>query len=213
MFEFFNFARKRGLSFESDRSPPTSWKPKGLPDSLFSKARELSILEPNNTEELLAPKLPGPTDRVPSAPDHLLTRENIMSTPLDIQTPPVGRSTYSQTFWEHVRQPHNRRALPDATSVGESRYPRCGDRLTLYLDITDDRIAEASFEARACAPVIAVASLGVQRITGLTLNEARELSILELDRELGGLPPSKRHAYLIFLESLHCALHQSHAKE
>ncbi len=115
---------------------------------------------------------------------------------------------YTQVFWEQVRQPSNRRALSDAGSVGESRYQRCGDQLKLYLRITDSRIAEASFEARACAPVVAVASLGVQRITGLTLNEARELSILELDRELGGLPPSKRHAYLVFLESLQNAANQ-----
>ncbi len=128
--------------------------------------------------------------------------------PDQAEQPKVARGTYSQLFWEHVRQPHNRRALSGASCTGESRYPRCGDRLTLYLNITDGRITEASFEARACAPVIAVASLGVQRITGLTLNEARELSILELDRELGGLPPSKRHAYLVFLESLQNAANQ-----
>jgi nitrogen fixation NifU-like protein len=115
---------------------------------------------------------------------------------------------YSQLFWEHVGQSQNRRALSDATNVGESRYPRCGDRLKLYLNIADGRISEASFEARACAPVIAVASLGVGKIAGLTLTEARELSILELDRELGGLPPSKRHAYLLFLESLQNAIDQ-----
>ena len=109
---------------------------------------------------------------------------------------------YSQLFWEHVREPHNRRALSDACCVGEGRYPRCGDRLTLYLNIIDGRITEATFVARACGPVVAVASLGTQKITGLTLDQARELPILELDRELGGLPPSKRHAYLIFLESL-----------
>ena len=109
---------------------------------------------------------------------------------------------YSQLFWEHAREPRNRRALPTASAVGEGRFPRCGDRLTLYLYITNGRIAEASFEARACAPVIAVASLATERLVGLTLDEARELPILELDRELGGLPPSKRHAYLVFLESL-----------
>ena len=109
---------------------------------------------------------------------------------------------YSPLFWEHVRHPNNRRALSDTPNVGEGRYPRCGDRLTLYLQIQDGRIAQATFEARACAPVIAVASLGTQKITGLTLDEARELSILDLDRELGGLPPSKRHAYLLFLEAL-----------
>ena len=114
---------------------------------------------------------------------------------------------YSQLFWEHVRQPHNRRALSDASGIGEGRFPRCGDRLTLYLYITDGRIAEATFEARACAPVIAVASLGTQTITGLTVDQARELPILELDQKLGGLPPSKRHAYLIFLECLQEATH------
>jgi NifU-like protein involved in Fe-S cluster formation len=120
---------------------------------------------------------------------------------------------YSQLFWKHVRQPHNRRALSDATNVGESRYPRCGDQLTLYLNITEGRITEATFQARACAPVIAVASLWSQKIVGRTLNEARELSILELDRDLGGLPPSKRHAYLVFLESLQNAINQETRKD
>ena len=81
-------------------------------------------------------------------------------------------------------------------------------RDSLYLNITNGRIAEASFEARACAPVIAVASLATERLVGLTLDEARELPILELDRELGGLPPSKRHAYLVFLECLQDASEQ-----
>lgn len=124
------------------------------------------------------------------------------------QHPPVARGMYSQTFWEHARNPRNRHALSDATNVGESGFPRCGDRITLYLNVTDGRITEASFEARACAPVIAVASLGTQEITGLSIDDARELSILELDRRLGGLPPSKRHAYLVFLESLQNAITQ-----
>lgn len=113
---------------------------------------------------------------------------------------------YSPLFWEHVRQPHNRRSLPDATNIGEGRYHRCGDRLTLYLNITDGRITDASFQGAGCAPVIAVASLGTQKITGLTLDEARKLSIFDFDRELGGLPPSKRHAYILFLECLAGAL-------
>ena len=113
---------------------------------------------------------------------------------------------YSQLFWEHVKQPCNRRALPAPSGVGEGRFARCGDRLTLYLNITDRRIVEASFEARACAPVIAVASLATERLVGLTIDEARELPILELDRELGGLPPSKRHAYVLILECILNAL-------
>ena len=112
---------------------------------------------------------------------------------------------YSSLFWDHARHPRNRKALSDAF-VGKGRYQRCGDRLTLYLKVDDGRIAEASFEARACAPVVAVASLATGMVQGLEVEAALKLSIFEIDQELGGLPPSKRHAYLLFLECLHEAL-------
>lgn len=112
---------------------------------------------------------------------------------------------YSQTFWDHVRQPRNNRTLPDA-QTGEARYHRCGDRLTLFLQTENGRITQATFQARACAPVVAVASLATEMVTGLEIEEARKLDIFQMDRELGGIPPSKRHAYLLFLECLSCAL-------
>ena len=113
---------------------------------------------------------------------------------------------YSPLFWEHARHPHNQKALPDAL-VGSARYQRCGDKLSLYLKVDDEgRITEASFQARACAPVVAVASLVTQRITGMDVETALKLSVLELDQELGGLPPSKRHAHLLLLECLQEAL-------
>jgi hypothetical protein len=56
--------------------------------------------------------------------------------------------------------------------------------------------------------VIAVAELGCQHLAAAPHAEAHRISALELDRELGGLPPSKRHAYLLFLECLSGALDQ-----
>ena len=108
---------------------------------------------------------------------------------------------YSQLFWEHARCPRNRLALSGAVT-GESQFARCGDRLTLYLKITNGVIEQATFEARACAAVIAVASIMTNRVVGLALDGLSGLSILELDQELGGLPQSKRHAYLMFIEAL-----------
>lgn len=67
-------------------------------------------------------------------------------------------------------------------------------------------IVTARFLAKGCAPVIAVADAGCARLEGLTVEQARRLSTLELDREIGPLPPSKRHAYLLFLECLAGAL-------
>lgn len=115
---------------------------------------------------------------------------------------------YSPLFWDHVRQPRNNRALPDAL-VGKGAFQRCGDRLTLYITVDNGIITQAAFQAKACAPVIAVASLGTEMIQGLDIQAACQLSMIDMDKELGGLPPSKRHAYLVFLESLHNAIHRN----
>lgn len=113
---------------------------------------------------------------------------------------------YSPTLWEHIRNPQNRGHLPAANAVGESRYRICGDHLILQLHIQDGAIAEARFLAKACAPVVATASLVTGRLVGLPLAQARQLDLLKLDQELGGLPPSKRHALWMFLECLSNAL-------
>jgi len=113
---------------------------------------------------------------------------------------------YSPTFWDHVRHPRNNRTLSDAL-VGEARFHRCGDRLTLYLKVDNQkRITEATFCAKACAPVIAVASMATESLVDKQAEEALHLNIFEMDRELGGIPASKRHAFLIFIECLHDAL-------
>lgn len=114
---------------------------------------------------------------------------------------------YSELFWEHVCHPRNNRALSASdTLVGEGRFKRCGDRLKLFLKVDDGRIAQACFQAKACAPVVAVASLGTEMLQGLDLEQARQLNIFQMDTKFGGIPPSKRHAYIIFLECLAEAL-------
>ena len=96
---------------------------------------------------------------------------------------------YSKLFWDHVRHSRNNRALSDAL-VGEGRYSRCGDRLKIYLKVDDGRIAQATFQARACAPVVAVASLGTELLQNQELETAQKLDIFELDKQLGRASPT-----------------------
>ena len=121
---------------------------------------------------------------------------------------------YNSTIWDHFRHPRNRAPMENPDAVGESRYHRCGDRLRLMLRLDDGLIAEARFEAFGCGPVVAMASVGTEMITGLPVEEALTLSAFTLNDALGGLPVSKRHAILMFLESLHEALgsHQTKTK-
>lgn len=79
-------------------------------------------------------------------------------------------------------------ASPPPSTVPAAEAPT---RLTLDLKTENGRITEATFQARACAPVVAVASLATEMIQGLEINEAGKLDIdiFQIEKELGGLPP------------------------
>lgn len=113
---------------------------------------------------------------------------------------------YSPALWSYFHNTAHRGVLEDANASGQSQYPRCGDRLRLDLKIEGERIVSARYQAYGCGAVVAAASLGTELLTDLTVEQARQLSSFQLDEKLGGLPPSKRHAYLMFLECLHEAL-------
>jgi NifU-like protein len=113
---------------------------------------------------------------------------------------------YSQIVWDHFQSPQNKGALPDATASGKAHYAKCGDHFELLLKLDGTQIVAAKFEAHACAPVVAMGSIGTELLTGLTITEARQLDAFRLDQALGCLPAPKRHAILLFLQSLHQAL-------
>ncbi|HIB69527.1 MAG TPA: iron-sulfur cluster assembly scaffold protein [Phycisphaerales bacterium] len=113
---------------------------------------------------------------------------------------------YSSTLREHATNPHNRREMESPTAKGSATYNRCGDKLTMYFQITEDTITECTFTARGCGPMIAAASLASTIFTGQTVEQAKKLSIIELHNTLGGMPVSKRHALLLVLQCLAEAL-------
>ena len=113
---------------------------------------------------------------------------------------------YSSIVKTHAISPLNRMALASANARGEASFPQCGDKFKLFLRIGAERIEEASFEAEACGPVVAMGSVGTQILRWMTVDEARQLNAFLLDERLGGLPPAKRHAILLLLDSLHPAV-------
>lgn len=113
---------------------------------------------------------------------------------------------YSNVAWRHATHPQHRGEMADADAVGRSRYPPCGDFFTLFLKLDGLTIQKASFQAKSCGPVVAMGSLGCGLLAGMSIDDAGKLSAFSLDAQLGGLPISKRHAILMFLDALHGAL-------
>ena len=82
---------------------------------------------------------------------------------------------YQELILEHNRRPRNYRTMEGASRVIEQRNPLCGDALTLWLRLDDDRIADVSFQGIGCAISRASASLMTEAVKGKTLAEAEEL--------------------------------------
>jgi nitrogen fixation protein NifU and related proteins len=85
------------------------------------------------------------------------------------------RDLYQDTILQHNKRPRNFHALPDATAKKEGFNPLCGDRLTLYLKVEGDRIADVGFQGNGCAISTSSASLMTEAIKGKTVAEADQL--------------------------------------
>jgi nitrogen fixation NifU-like protein len=82
---------------------------------------------------------------------------------------------YQEVILDHNRRPRNFRAIDGASRQQEGYNPLCGDRLTLYVALDGDRIADVAFQGSGCAISKASASLMTEALKGKTVAEAREL--------------------------------------
>ena len=81
---------------------------------------------------------------------------------------------YQEVILDHNRRPRNFRTLDEGRKQ-EGYNPLCGDRLTLYVRLDGDRIADVAFQGVGCAISKASASLMTEAVKGKTIAEAREL--------------------------------------
>ena len=96
------------------------------------------------------------------------------------------RELYQDIILDHGRHPRNLRALEHPTHLARGHNPLCGDRVTVYLAIEGDKIADVSFEGRGCAISTASSSLMTEVLKGKTLGEAHRLFAQFHARVTGG---------------------------
>ena len=82
---------------------------------------------------------------------------------------------YQEIILDHNRRPRNYGELAGADRTVAGRNPLCGDEMTRWVRMEEDRIAEAKFVARGCAVSKASASLMTTAVKGKTRAEAEQL--------------------------------------
>ncbi|MFZ5557084.1 MAG: Fe-S cluster assembly sulfur transfer protein SufU [Pseudomonadota bacterium] len=85
------------------------------------------------------------------------------------------RELYQEVIFDHNRHPRNFRAMDPADRKADGFNPMCGDKVTIFLRLDGERIADVSFQGSGCAISTASASLMTEALKGKTLAEAEQL--------------------------------------
>ncbi len=113
---------------------------------------------------------------------------------------------YSEKVMEHFRNPRNMGEMPDADGVGTVGNPVCGDLMTIYIKVRNNKIADIKFKTFGCGAAIATSSMITELAKGKTLEEALKITRGEVAESLGGLPPIKMHCSNLAADGLHEAI-------
>jgi nitrogen fixation NifU-like protein len=84
------------------------------------------------------------------------------------------KDLYQQVIVDHSKKPRNFRAIESARRV-DGYNPLCGDRVTVYVKMDGDKIADIGFQGTGCAISTASASLLTEALKGKTLEDAEAL--------------------------------------
>jgi len=120
---------------------------------------------------------------------------------------------YSEKVMDHFSNPRNVGTLEDADGIGEVGNPVCGDMMTFYIKVKDDKIADIKYKTFGCVAAIAVSSKVSEMIKGKSLEEARALSKKAVAEALDGLPKEKMHCSNLGAEALTEAIRDYETKK
>ena len=113
---------------------------------------------------------------------------------------------YSEKVMDHFMNPRNVGEIENADGVGDVGNPVCGDMMSFYIKVKDNRLEDVKFKTFGCGAAIAVSSIVSEMAIGMTLDEARKITPELVAEELEGLPKNKFHCSNLGAEALHNAI-------
>ena len=120
---------------------------------------------------------------------------------------------YNDTVMDHFMNPRNVGEIENADGVGEEGNPVCGDMMTFYIKVKDDKLEDVKFKTFGCGAAIAVSSIVSEIAKGKTLEEAKKITPDSVIGELDGLPTNKHHCSNLGAQALHKAIDDYESKK
>ena len=115
---------------------------------------------------------------------------------------------YSDKVIDHYEKPRNVGSFNSSDNnigTGLVGAPECGDVMKLQIQVEDDKIVDAKFKTFGCGSAIAASSLATEWVKDRSIDEAMELSNVEIVEELS-LPPVKIHCSVLAEDAIKAAI-------
>ena len=113
---------------------------------------------------------------------------------------------YNEKVMDHFMNPRNVGEIKNPDGIGEVGNPVCGDMMTFYIKVDDNRLSDVKFKTFGCGAAIAVSSMVSEMAMGKTLDEVRKITPALVAQELEGLPKNKYHCSNLGAQALNKAI-------
>ncbi len=116
---------------------------------------------------------------------------------------------YQERILDHYEDPYHRGACPDATHAHEDDNPLCGDVIHVELRINGQgRVDEAWFSGDGCCISQASASMLMEKLEGMSVQEVKQFSTQDMLQLFGArLTPNRQKCCLLSWRVVQAALH------
>lgn len=121
-------------------------------------------------------------------------------------------STFTDKVIDHFTSPRNVGNMMDADGEGSYGDIECGDFLTIFIKVKDNRIVDISFLVYGCVAAIATSSMTTELVKGKTLEEALQITDIDIADALDGLPENKIHCSILGANALKSAIENYYAR-
>lgn len=119
---------------------------------------------------------------------------------------------YSEKVMDHFTNPRNVGEIENPDGEGTVGNPTCGDMMTIYIKVKDDRIDDIKFKTFGCGAAIATSSMITELAKGKTVDEAYAISRDDVADSLDGLPKVKMHCSNLAADALQKAIEDYRSK-
>jgi len=114
---------------------------------------------------------------------------------------------YSEKAIQYFHAKENIGTIEDADQITKITGP-CGDTIKICLNVDDEKVSDAKIQVFGCPGAVASGCAVINLVKGKTLEQARQIDIDVLYKELEKLPDKKIHCARLAVKTLQKTLEE-----